>query len=298
MKYLSLLSLIVFTACSSAKKMNTNKDEFPAFSTEAHRGGRGLMPENTIPAMLDAIDRGVTTLELDVHITKDKQVVLSHDPYFNADITTTPEGKTLTKAEGVKRILYDMTYDSIRRYDVGLKEHPGFPQQKKMAAQKPLLRDVFREAEKHAKAMGKPAPFYNIETKSKKNTDGIRHPAPEEFVDLLVAVVKNAGVVNRTVIQSFDMRTLQVLHKKYPAFKTSLLIDKNVKTSLDEQLQELGFTPFIYSPHYSLVTPELLQQCHQKGIKVIPWTVNEKEEIIRLKQMGVDGIITDYPNLF
>ncbi len=88
--------------------------ELPQFDKQGHRGCRGLMPENTIPAMLKAIDLGVTTLEMDAVISKDKQVVVSHDPYFNADITTTPEGKTLSKAEAEKLLLYALNYDNIK----------------------------------------------------------------------------------------------------------------------------------------------------------------------------------------
>lgn len=106
------------------------------------------------------------------------------------------------------------------------------------------------------------------------------------------------GTINKTVIQSFDIRPLQYLHQKYPDVQTSLLILGTDKRTLDEQLNELGFVPAYYSPHYSLVTSELLKQCHQKNIRVIPWTVNTKKEIEQLKALGADGIITDYPNLF
>lgn len=272
--------------------------EFPAFDKQGHRGSRGLMPENTIPAMQKAIDLGVTTLEMDAVISKDKKVFLSHDPYFNADITTTPEGKFLSTAEASKLLFYEMNYDSIKKYDVGLKGHPGFPRQQKIAAYKPLLSDVIRSSEAYAKKKKLAPLWYNIETKSTINGDGTLHPPPEEFVDLLVAVIQNEGIAERTVIQSFDMRTLQVAHKKYPTFKTSLLIENTDKRTLNEQLNELGFVPTVYSPHYTLINPALVKACHDKGMKVIPWTVNTKQEIERLKSVGVDGIITDYPDLF
>ena len=298
MKYLSWICLLALGACNPSKNMKQNQAEFPAFDAEAHRGGRGLMPENTVVAMLDALDRGVNTLEMDVHITRDKQVILSHDPYFNADITTTPEGRTLTKKEGAMRVLYQMDLDSIQKYDVGLKGHPGFPQQEKVAAIKPLLSEVLVASEVYAQKQNRALPWYNIETKSKPSGDGKYHPAPAEFVELLMGVVKKAGVEERTVIQSFDPRTLQVLHQKYPHMKTSLLIGQNEERSLDQQLRDLGFTPFVYSPHYKLVTPQLVKETHKKGMKIVPWTANTKEEIESLKAMGVDGIITDYPNLF
>ncbi len=123
-------------------------------------------------------------------------------------------------------------------------------------------------------------------------------PASEEFVNLLVAVIQKERVSDRTVIQSFDMRTLQIVHQKYPSIKTSLLMENTDKRMLDEQLNDLGFVPHVYSPHYSMVTPELIKACHEKNIKVIPWTINTKEEIQRIRSFGVDGIITDYPDLF
>ena len=295
-RFLCISIVVLCISCSTAKKNITV--ELPQFDKQGHRGSRGLMPENTIPAMHKAIDLGVTTLEMDVIISKDKKVVVSHDAYFNADITTTPGGKILSKEEGTKLLLYAMNYDSIRRYDVGLKPHPSFPRQQKIAVYKPLLTELIQSSEAYAKQTKKDPLWFNIETKSKPAGDGIQHPAPEEFVDLLVAVIQEENIFNRTVIQSFDERTLQVAHQKYPSIKTSLLIENTDKRSLDHQLKELGFVPTVYSPHYSLVTDQLVKSCHEKGMKIIPWTINTKQEIERIKSLGVDGIITDYPDLF
>jgi glycerophosphoryl diester phosphodiesterase len=224
-------------------------------------------------------------------------VLASHDPYFNENITTTPEGTYLTKAEAAKRLLYTMPYDSIKKYDVGLKPYPAFPHQKKVAAYKPLLAELLDATEAYAKQKGK-AMYYNIEIKSKSGGDGIKHPPVAEYVDLVMNVIKQKGVENRVTIQSFDLRSLQVLHKKYTNNINTLLIEGNDKRSLNEQINELGFTPSVYSPNEALVTPDLIKQCHQQNITVIPWTVNSLEEIKRLKQMGVDGVISDYPDLF
>jgi len=269
-----------------------------AFDFEAHRGGRGLMPENTIPAMRNAIGmEKVQTLEMDVLITKDGQVVVSHDPFFNAAITTTPEGKYITAAEGQKLILYQLNYDDIKKYDVGMKPHPDFPRQQKMAVQKPLLMDLVDAAEAEASAK-KRTIHYNIEIKSKKTTDNTHHPEPEIFVEKLVAVLKQKNVLDRCVIQSFDVRPLQVLHKKYPNIKTSFLVDKDGGDKVEEQLGKLGFTPDIYSPVFTIATQQVIDLCHQKKMKIVPWTVNTKEEIQKLVDMKVDGLISDYPDLF
>ena len=267
------------------------------FDTEAHRGGRGLMPENTIPAMLNAIDLGVVTLEMDLHISKDKKVVVSHDPYFNENFSTTPEGQYLTKAEAQKRLLYTMAYDSIKKYDIGLKPYTLFPHQKKMAVHKPLLADLLDATESYARQKGRQM-HYNIEIKSKPAGDNVKHPPVPEFVDLAMAVIKEKGIAERTIIQSFDNRALQVMHQKYPEVATSLLIEGTDGRTLEQQLADLGFVPAVYSPHYSLVNAELLKKCHDRNIKVIPWTVNTLEEMKKLKALGVDGLISDYPDLY
>ncbi len=280
-------------ACAGSKYSSKNIK----MDLQGHRGCRGLMPENTIPAMLKAIDLKVTTLEMDVVISKDNQVVVSHDPYFNYHITTTPQGKTLTKAEGEKQLLYTMPYDSIRKFDVGLKPHPDFPKQQKIAAYKPLLSELFIETEKASKAK-KQIIFYNIEIKSKEATDGIKHPAIEAFVDLVMEVINQKGIAKRVTIQSFDPRALQVMHRKYPSVTTSFLVEANDKQTLLEHITELGFTPNVYSPNYALVNQALMDQCHGKKMIVIPWTVNSVEEMKRLLALNVDGLISDYPNLY
>lgn len=269
----------------------------PAFDMQGHRGSRGLMPENTIPAMLHAIDLGVTTLEMDVVISADNKVVVSHDPHFHENITTLPGGGQLTKKEAAAHLLYSMRYDSIMKYDVGLKPHPDFPRQQKMAVGKPLLSDLIAACEAYAKQKGRKI-YYNIEIKSKPENDNKKHPAVQAFVDLALAVISSGGILSRTTIQSFDARALQAVHRSDATVATSLLVEASNKLPLDQQLMQLGFTPQVYSPNFALVTPELLQQCHQKNMKVIPWTVNSVEEMRRLAAMGVDGIITDYPDLF
>jgi glycerophosphoryl diester phosphodiesterase len=256
------------------------------------------MPENTIPAMLQAIDLGVTTLETDAIITKDKKVILSHEPFFNHEISTKPDGTFITEAEEKSFNIYLMNYEEVKKYDVGLKLHPRFPNQTKLAVAKPLLSDMIDAAEKYSKAKRKQPIHYNIETKSDPKTDGQFHPAPKEFVELLVAVIQSKKITDRTTIQSFDIRTLQYLHQKYPSIKTALLIEDFDKKSFKEQLIQLGFTPTIYSPHYSLVTPTLIEDCKINQIKIIPWTVNDINTIQNFKKMGVNGIISDYPNLF
>ncbi len=289
---------LAFISCKTARVgQSSARLSLPAFNKEGHRGTRGLMPENTIPSMYKAIDLGVNTLEVDVVFSKDKKAVISHDVYFHPDITTTPEGQTLTAKEAQKRLLYEMSYDSIMKYDVGLKPHPEFPRQQRLSAIKPLLADLVDSADRYAAAKGISI-LYNIELKTNKDYDGIKTPSVEEFVDRVMEVVKEKKLVSRSYLQSFDFRPLQILHRKYPEVVTAVLISGSDKRTLAQQLDELGYTPEMYSPHYSLVTAELVAACHQRNIRIIPWTVNTLDEMKRLKALGVDGIITDYPDLF
>jgi glycerophosphoryl diester phosphodiesterase len=248
--------------------------------------------------MLYALDLGVHTLEMDAVISKDGQVLLSHEPFFNHEISTTPSGKRVTLEEEKSLNIYQMNYAEIVQFDVGLAPHPRFPQQKHMRVSKPLLANVIDSVKAYCSKNKRALPFFNIETKSDPTGDGIYHPLPAEFVDRLMLVVKDKQISNQVIIQSFDPRTLQYLHEKYPDIRTALLIEDNDARSLAVQLQQLGFIPSIYSPAFNLVTPLLVKQCKEMGMLLIPWTVNDLPTLQQLKNMGVNGIISDYPNLF
>ena len=301
MKWLLFNIALLFTmSCTGPHTVSKSNDPMPAaaFDKQGHRGCRGLMPENTIPAMIHAIDLGVNTLEMDVVITKDKKVILSHEPWMGREITTKPDGSFMGEREERKFNIFWMTYEQTQSFDVGMKPHPRFPQQQKMKVTKPLLSQVFDTVIQTMMTRRRPPVMYNIETKTSPVNDGVFHPAPEEFVDLLMAVIQEKGMIDFVTIQSFDYRTLQYLHRKYPTVKTAMLVEDYDKQPLEEQLKKLGFTATIYSPHYSLVNAGLVKQCHEKGMKLIPWTVNDKTKIKDLKALGVDGIISDYPDLF
>ena len=268
------------------------------FDTQGHRGSRGLMPENTFPAMRTALDLGVVTLEMDVVVSKDKKIVVSHEPWMGAEIATKPDGKPVTKEEERSLNIYQMDYADVKKFDVGMRPHPRFPRQQKLSVYKPLLSDLLDSIQQYMTTSRRPLPFFNIETKSMPIGDNLYHPAPAEFVELLMSVIKEKQIEDRVIIQSFDFRTLQYLHEKYPTIKTAMLIEGFDQRGLDNQLKALGFTPTIYSPSHELVNADLVRKCHEKNIKVIPWTVNDKNRIEELKSLGVDGIISDYPDLF
>jgi glycerophosphoryl diester phosphodiesterase len=287
--------------CNAPKSVTTTSSkkalQLPAFNKEGHRGIRGLMPENTIPSMWRAMDFDVNTVELDIVISGDKQVVVSHDIYFHPDISSDPQGKHIGAKDAQNHLLYKMTYDSIRKYDVGLKPHKDFPQQQKVPAYKPLFADLIDAVDAYARTKGKKI-IYNIEIKANPEWDNVKQPAIAETVDLLMAIVAEKKLEGRSYIQSFDFRPMQIIHQKYPHMTTAILIGGNEKRSLEDQLKALGYIPEMYSPAFARVTPELVKDCHKSGMKIIPWTVNTLEDMKRLKAMGVDGIITDYANYF
>lgn len=268
------------------------------FDKQGHRGCRGLMPENTIVSMLKAIDLGVTTLEMDLVVTGDKQVILSHEPWFSHETTTKPDGSFIDPKEERNYNLFKMNYDEIRTFDVGMKSHPRFPKQQRMSAIKPRLADLIDSVEHYLSSKKLPEVWYNLETKGLPAGDNLYNAVPSEFIELIMAVVKEKKMENRVIIQSFDIRTLQYLHKTYPGIKTALLIEDSEVRDFEGQLNNLGFIPTIYSPNHTMVDEELVKQAHEKGMRIIPWTVNDKKRIKKLKKMGVDGIITDYPDLF
>ncbi|MEN9571703.1 MAG: hypothetical protein RL172_2934 [Bacteroidota bacterium] len=297
--YLFFSFIVLFVACSPNKKMSTTPTTM--FDKQGHRGCRGNMPENTIPAMLHALAAGVTTLEMDVLFTKDSVAILSHEPFFNHEITTinpgTPTAAYITQNEEKNLNIYQMTYAQTQQYDVGLKPHPRFVQQQKMAVTKPSLAAVFDSVAAYLNTNPRPHPYFNIETKTTPATDHLYHPPPAAFIQMLVKLIQEKNMERWVTIQSFDVRTLQYLHQHYPQIPAVLLVEDADRKGLDAQIKTLGFTPAVYSPHYSLVTAALVAQCHARQLKIIPWTVNDSASITRLKQLGVDGIITDYPTL-
>jgi len=294
-----------------------------SFDKQAHRGGKSLFPENTIPAMKNALQMNVTTLEMDLAITKDKKVILSHDAFLSPELVTKPDGTYIPKDSGFYYKIYEMSYAKIKAFDVGLKKLDRYPDQKKMKAQKPLFSDVIDACETYARELKRPLPYYNIETKTRPFSDNIFHPEPREFVDLMMKIIVEKKIQDRVIIQSFDPRTLEIIHKEYPEIKTALLVEKVDDKKLAQQqayfkniplekfkmypdhlngvagdMKFLSFTPTIYSPEHTLVTAQLIKECHSLGMKVIPWTVNTKERLKELKDMGIDGVISDDPRIF
>lgn len=285
MKKIFLIALCCSALAASAQQK---------LDVQGHRGGRALMPENSIPAMIHAIDLGVKTLELDCVISKDGKVVVSHDTYMAADFMRKPDGSDITKAEEKALLIYTMPYDSVRKYDGGSKPHPQFADQKKMKTYKPLLAEMIDSVERYIKLKHLKPVFYNLEIKSAPARDGVEHPDPQQFVKLVMDVLNDKKIAKRVTIQSFDIRPLQVLHKDYPKQVLSYLIAN--KGSFEDNMKKLGFTPQIISPYYTLIDQNFVDQAHAAKVQVLPWTVNDEASMKKMEGLKVDGMISDYPD--
>lgn len=259
-----------------------------------HRGARGLLPENTIAGFLEAARLGVQALEIDVVISKDLQVVVSHEPWMNELFCTQPNGSEIESNSKEKYNLYQMPFGDITAFDCGLKVNPEFPFQKSLPSRKPLLSEVICVIEDYINKNSLSPIIYNIEIKSDPSEYGIFQPDPETFVWVLFKVLLRFNITDRVIIQSFDVTVLQEVRKRYPGSSIGLLIE-NAK-ELKSNIEDLGFTPSFYNPDFHLVNEKLVSELHSKHIKIIPWTVNEITDMQQLIGMGVDGLITDYPD--
>ena len=286
MKKTLIITLLALTFHAHAQK----------FMLVGHQGARGIMPENTIEGMIKALDLNVNVLNMGVVISKDGEVVLSHEPYFNNEISTRPDGKPISFKDEKKYNMFEMDYEEIRKFDVGTKVHSRFPGQMKIKAYKPLLGEVIDSVEAYVKEHKLERPIYNIETALIRKGDGIFQPDASVFIEKIMEIVKEKRLTKRVIIQSLDMRTLQYLHEYFPSIKTSLMIDE--KQDFEESVAALGFTPTYYSPYYVLVGKGLVDRCHAAGVKIMPWTVNTSKDMRYLIGLGVDGLITDYPNQY
>jgi glycerophosphoryl diester phosphodiesterase len=288
----------------------------PAFDLQGHRGARGLMPENTIEAFRTALGIGVTTLELDLAMTKDGILVVSHDSVLNPDHTRGPDGMFLAAPGPAIRSL---TLPELERYDVG-RLKPGssyaarFPEQRGMDGVRiPTLAAVF-ELVRQTKA---DQVRFNIETKLTP-TSGADTPDPETFASAVAAAVRDAGLAGRAAVQSFDWRTLMVLRRVAPEIERVCL---TVEQPDEDNIQRgrPGASPWtagldiddfggsmprlvaaagcaVWSPFFRNLTPEAVVEATSLGLRVIPWTVNEPPEMERVIELRVAGIITDYPD--
>lgn len=283
-----LFTVLSFTACKVTENRPVTVPD--GFDWQGHRGCRGLKPENSLPAFTHALTfPEVTTLELDLAVSKDGILIVSHEPFFNPAICLRADGSRFTDSAAMKLPLWSLTADEIRQFDCGSMGNPRFPEQEKMRVFKPTLREVVEAAR-----TVRPGIRWNMEIKSQPSWDNIFHPGVEEFAALLVAELKQLGIAGDVTVQSFDIRALEAMHRLAPEIPLAYLIEN--MDSVEKNLKKLTFTPPIYSPYYLTVGSKMVRTCRKYHMKLIPWTVNEVTAMRRLVRLGVDGIITDYPD--
>jgi glycerophosphoryl diester phosphodiesterase len=319
----SLITALLLALCFIAPV--EAKITFRGFDLEAHRGGRDLFPENTIPAFQHALDLGVTTLELDCQMTKEGIPVVSHNPKLDSHLTKGPDGKWIPR--GKEPTIFAMTLEEVKKYDVGAinpddksyYDSHGRTQKAIPGTRIPTLDEVFQLVEKK----NNNTVLFNIETKSYADHPPFElGPDPYTFAKALLDVIKKHHLENRVMIQSFDWRTLLEVRRLDKNITLSALTSEQPQwpDGLMREVGRPGCSPWmagfdiddfkgdyvqachaihadIISPYFVEVTPEIVQEAHTLGMKVVPWTVNRKEEMEKLIDMGVDGIISDRPDL-
>lgn len=253
-----------------------------------HRGCRGYYPENTIEGFLYAIELGATAIELDIVVSKDKQLIVSHEPWMNHLFCETPLGKRISEEEQLQYNLYEITVEEIQQYNCGARIDDKYPDQLRKFSVKPTLQKVVDVL--------KPFPTkINIEVKSEVGWYGTFQPQVEEYAQLVADFLERNNLYHKCMVQSFDVNFLNAFQEK---LNTPLAIGFLVEDTVDVvcQLKQLNFTPTHFNPDYKLLTHEIREQVKKIGIKTFVWTVNDAEAIEEVLAMEVDGIISDYPD--
>lgn len=299
MKFFHLLALGIFLGNISCNLFRSSSNRWTGHTSSekplvvGHRGEAAHFPENSIEGFLSAVAKGVDALELDVTISADQQVVVSHEPFMASHYMLDPAGKTIPKGKQHDYNLYRMSYDSIRKFDGGTKWNKKFPRQKKVSTYKPLLAEVIDSVEGFTRKNSLTPITYMIELKSSPDSYGRFQPYPQEFADLVMEVISNKKIENRTVIKSFDPNIINQVWVNYPQVAISFLVSKK---GIEKNLSRLSFTPDIYSPRYKLVRNQhFVDSVKHLNMQLIPWTVNKRRHIKKMLNYGVDGIITDRP---
>jgi glycerophosphoryl diester phosphodiesterase len=278
--------------------MNTQPSSYTArLEVHGHRGCRGLLPENTLPAFQRALELGADALELDVVVSQDGQLVVSHEPWLAAKLGRGPQGERLDLAYEHDYNLYQMPYATIRQCPVGEWPHPDFPTQQPVPSYRPLLREVLHQAETWAQQLSRPAVRYSVELKSTAEGDEVFHPAPATFVGLVLAELRTADVLARTTLLSFDPRVLRAARQVQPDLALCFLLEDHLPP-VSELFAGLGFVPTTLGPDFQLLSAAKVQaiRAAYPGLRLVPWTVNSLADLQLVHSWSVNGITTDYPD--
>lgn len=281
-----VISMALNVGCATAPKPESIK---PSFEIQGHRGARAVRPENTMSAFRHALEVGADVLELDLLVTKDNQLVLGHDPVLNPDICLGPDKKVL----GTKPVLVrSLTLKQLQTYDCGSLVNPRFPRQvvqtgEKMPSFEEFLVWLKSDPNPRARTVG-----LNVETKSEESQPTYA-PSPKVFARLVLDTLQKHGMIERSIIQSFDFRVLLFVRELNATVRTSVLLEERPAKPLVEVLTKLKAQ--ILSLNERWLTQRDVNMLHKAKFKVIPWTANTEALWQRLADYGVDGIITDDP---
>lgn len=304
LKQTFLIFFLIYISCSG--EQIRNKPIEGNLDLQGHRGARGLKPENTWPAFEEALSQGMTTIELDTVLTKDHKIIIHHDSESNPALCSKKDG-----SEIISKSIYELTLAELKELDCGTKKNPKFPEQVSVPGTELLTIQEFFEKIQTWERTGKRKviPKFNIETKFPQDSESqVSNEILEAHVNLLIKAIETAKVTDRATIQSFYLPAISLVKKKNPKIKTSALFSLTYpqgaamkfgfggsrRDLVLNQTKELKAD--IISPYFLYVTNEFVSKAHSLGIKVIPWTVNDTNEMERLIEAGVDGIITDYPD--
>jgi glycerophosphoryl diester phosphodiesterase len=266
LRMVAILSLVTTAGITETKRILVH----------GHRGARAVRPENTLPAFEYAIRAGVDALELDLAVTKDNVLVVSHDPALHAPVCTGPRDGT---------VIHELTLSEVRRWDCGARKNPAFPKQEPVPGTRiPTLDEVFALADRGSFD-------YNVETKSFPDQPQLT-PPPLEFSRMLLETIRKHKLEKRVIVQSFDFRTLVAMKKLAPEIRLSALTENDPRDFVTIAREAQAN---IISPQFSLVTPEKVRRAHQAGLQVVPWTANTPEQWAPLIEAKVDAIISDDP---
>jgi glycerophosphoryl diester phosphodiesterase len=248
----------------------------PKILVHGHRGARAVRPENTLPGFEYAIAAGVDALELDMAVTRDNVVVVSHDPYLEPPVSSGPRSKAT---------IHELTFDEVRQWDCGKLRNPAFPRQTLLPGTRmPALDEVF--------ALAPRGEFkFSIETKSFPDRPELA-PPPQEFVRLVLSLIRKHGLERRVLLQSFDFRTLHAMKELAPEIPRGTLWEDD-----DRDFVSIAHAADadIVSPAYNLVAPEKVRAAHDAGLQVVSWTANTPADWDMLIAAQVDGIVSDDP---
>jgi glycerophosphoryl diester phosphodiesterase len=264
----------------------------PSVVVHGHRGARGFYPENTLPAFAYAAKLGVDFLELDVVCTGDMEILISHDPFMHHTICLTPEGEEILEKNETDHNIFKKTTSEVQRYRCGEKKHPRFPDQLLLPTYKPLLKELVADMKNYGMSV---LPKLNIEVKSQEVWDNKLHPEPKEYARLVYQTLQELNLTRSCVIQCFDYRILTELHLLDAGMNYVYLIEFPIK-HINSTIAALPFLPNGLSLHHSLINAGIVDFCQREKLVLSAWTVNEEKDISAMLALGVEGIISDYPD--